>query len=91
MIALDRQSCIVHLLFVYTFAKCILSANRTTKPGQEMDEKTEQLYREAFEAMRQRRQVTESRVATLCVLGGAVMAGVMALAVWVGAAIGGGV
>lgn len=56
-----------------------------------MDEKTEQLYREAFEAMRQRRQVTESRVATLCVLGGAVMAGVMALAVWVGAAIGGGV
>lgn len=56
-----------------------------------MDEKTEQLYREAFEAMRQRRQVTESRVAALCVLGGAAFAGVMALALWIGAVVGGGV
>jgi uncharacterized membrane protein YsdA (DUF1294 family) len=54
-----------------------------------MDEKTEQLYAEALEAMRQRRQITESRIAALCVLGGAAFAGVMALALWIGAMVGG--
>lgn len=56
-------------------------------------QQTDKLYEEAYEALKRTRDgcVSESRIAALCVLGGAVMAGVMALAVWVGAAIGGGV
>lgn len=50
---------------------------------------TDQLYEEAYEALRRTRdgRVSESRVAALYVLGGAVFAGVMAGALWVGQAL----
>ena len=53
---------------------------------------TDQLYEEAYEAMKRIRagRVSESRVAALCFAGGAAFAGVMAVALWVGQALVGG-
>lgn len=49
------------------------------------------LYEQAFNAMRERRRISESKAAMLCIVAGCVFAGVMAGALWIGAAMGGGV
>lgn len=49
------------------------------------------LYEQAFSAMRERRRISESKAAALCIIAGSLFAAVMAGALWVGSALGGGV
>lgn len=49
------------------------------------------LYQQAFNAMRERRRISESKAAALCIIGGSLFAAVMAGALWIGSALGGGV
>lgn len=55
-----------------------------------MDKNTEQLYEEAYAAMRKNRQMSERLTAATCIIGGSAFAGVMALALWLGSSLGSG-
>lgn len=81
------------LLMINLLPTILAPSNNNQGAAAVSKDQTDKLYEEAYEALKRTREgrVSESRIAALCVLGGAVMAGVMALAVWVGAAIGGGV
>ena len=58
---------------------------------QDFEAEIDALCEQAFNAMRERRRISESKAAALCIIGGSLFAAVMAGALWLGAALGGGV